>query len=311
MHALSRMTSTALLLAAMCSPSGAQTASAVGIYEIRGSHIGNVPDGESDRAEFEDRGQRVFSDPQALNFAGAACAGNGCSDASGYVQAGFGWMRMYGVVRSVSGASPTIEYSNNGRAVLGIFSQFTDELTISDPARNGTQGSVFLSTLLDGGLSPALDVFGPSELANGYAEGYFGATFLDMVYLEANTIDLPPTRIDNAEIGGTVSFIFGQPFSITVAASSWMQASSGSYGTNAAVATFVSDFSRTLTWGGMSDLRDADGNPVADYSVSSLSGTDYRYAIVPPPVPEPATLLLWLLGLSLLAARQRWQRRLG
>jgi hypothetical protein len=47
----------------------------------------------------------------------------------------------------------------------------------------------------------------------------------------------------------------------------------------------VGDFWSTARWGGIRDVRDANGNALASWSVSSASGTDYVRAF---PVPEPA-----------------------
>jgi hypothetical protein len=48
-------------------------------------------------------------------------------------------------------------------------------------------------------------------------------------------------------------------------------------------------YGQSLTWGGISSLVDADGNPVTGYTVSSASGFDYAQAAV---VPEPPSTAL-------------------
>ncbi len=48
-------------------------------------------------------------------------------------------------------------------------------------------------------------------------------------------------------------------------------------------------YGQSLTWGGISSVVDADGNPVTGYTVSSASGFDYAQPAV---VPEPSTTAL-------------------
>jgi len=107
--------------------------------------------------------------------------------------------------------------------------------------------------------------------------------------------------IDEQFVGGVATFTFGTPFDIIASIKLGGNAGAGlpdapppysSY-----TAAMVGDFGNTITWAGLSDLRDPDGNLVEDFSVTSMSGTDYRFAIAAPPVPEPATVLLWAAGL--------------
>lgn len=69
--------------------------------------------------------------------------------------------------------------------------------------------------------------------------------------------------------------------------------------------TFASvAFNHTLNWGGTTEVRDANGQVLGSYTMSSDSGMDYRVAAV----PEPASWLMLLLGLALtlpLARRRR------
>jgi hypothetical protein len=62
----------------------------------------------------------------------------------------------------------------------------------------------------------------------------------------------------------------------------------------------ASDLSNTVAWAGVIGLQDASGAAVADYALhSASSGFDYRNAYVSA-VPEPATVALWAIGLTLL-----------
>ena len=54
----------------------------------------------------------------------------------------------------------------------------------------------------------------------------------------------------------------------------------------------------TVSWGGIMDLRDANGNPITDYSATSAD-TGFNYAkAYAPAVPVPAAA--WLFGSSLI-----------
>ena len=56
----------------------------------------------------------------------------------------------------------------------------------------------------------------------------------------------------------------------------------------------INDAFNSAFWGGMTDMRDANGNAVTDFSVFSVSGTDWAQSFIPSPVPLPPAV--WLLG---------------
>lgn len=72
-------------------------------------------------------------------------------------------------------------------------------------------------------------------------------------------------------------------------------------GTAFGSATFDSDFSHTLGWGGITSVTDAaTGAPILDWTMTSASGFDYTQSFpLPEPVPVPPALLNMLAGLAL------------
>lgn len=69
-----------------------------------------------------------------------------------------------------------------------------------------------------------------------------------------------------------------------------------------AAANVDADFSHTLSWGGITTITDANGNPVpAGWSVTSTSGYDWSQAAV----PEPSSAVLCGIGAMLVIAASR------
>jgi len=94
---------------------------------------------------------------------------------------------------------------------------------------------------------------------------------------------------------------FGSPIQLSVILSA-SDAASWDYLTPGA-ATATGDVAHTLTWGGFTEVRDAQGDLVTDYTVTSDSGTDWSK-----PVPETGTVLLMGAGIVGLAMRNRGVR---
>ena len=91
-----------------------------------------------------------------------------------------------------------------------------------------------------------------------------------------------------ASAGTSVNLVIGQ-----VSADSW------------------SDLGNTIAWGGITELRDANNQVVADFSAfSASSGFDYRNAYVSA-VPELPTPALAVLGLGLMGLLSLHRRRAG
>ena len=89
-----------------------------------------------------------------------------------------------------------------------------------------------------------------------------------------------------------VPFIFGQPFTVSVS----MNATGGGTGSGAYLSGGIGHayFSNTGYWNGISQVVGNDDLLVTDFDVTSTSGIDFRQSLKQ--VPEPTTLLLFLVG---------------
>lgn len=70
------------------------------------------------------------------------------------------------------------------------------------------------------------------------------------------------------------------------------------------------DAGGSVYWGGILGVFDEGGMPVANWAVTSDSGTDYARSFVPvqPGVPEPSTWAMMIAGFGLLGAQMRRRR---
>jgi hypothetical protein len=194
-----------------------------------------------------------------------------------------------------------------GRTSLRV--SWSDMVTINpgNPALLGTPGSFsFLAGLSgSGGAIPA----GPFTRGEGSASyrvqlslnrepefissgrwhyvDFFGSTF---------TGDAP-----NQSYSGAIPFLFGVPFGIAAS----LQADSFATSIEGKVESFVSMIG-TLKWNGITEVRDLNGTPLTDLSVTSDSGVDWLQAVA---VPEPGTVVLLLTALPVVALAVRRHRR--
>jgi hypothetical protein len=198
---------------------------------------------------------------------------------------------------------------------------FSDTLTISAPGLAGTRGTVRLGVDVEGGLSAADSVL-PNQPVSAYAFGGVllhtwvdgdrsanGTAFTIATDLEREThvswpacCGLNGGETIQTHAGFGVSFEYGTPFAfgfaIEIEGTANADVDAPGWST---VATFVGDFGGTATWAGIFDLRDEAGAPVPQFEVTSLSGTDYRGAIV----PEPGAALSVYAAVVALAWRRR------
>lgn len=99
----------------------------------------------------------------------------------------------------------------------------------------------------------------------------------------------------------TLDFRFGEPITLRI----FGDLRSDAWATDGWTADTFADLSRTLRWGGIQEVRGADGTLITDYTaLGATSGFDYRFAAPPVPVPEPSIWVSLILGLGVIA----WHR---
>ena len=179
---------------------------------------------------------------------------------------------------------------------------WTDDLTFTGAGLVGSSPHVFQASLLVRGMAGLLEPgswAGP--LAGPSGAGYLRATYqLDVLtgpfQVPAAQLSGIWTSSDNGapplfsgdpltDVGTVVNvigfFTPGETLNLTVRLSTGVEAFVGSP-TPLEVGWADVDLSHTLTWLGISEVRDLNGNVVTDYSLTSASGTDWIQ-----PVPEP------------------------
>jgi hypothetical protein len=203
---------------------------------------------------------------------------------------------------------------------------FTDRFVINAPGLAGTLGSVSVALVISG--SPTHSG-GPASVPDGQGWGSASSWKVnfslvsngDGVYWDGNrsySFDSNGTITDGtANFGAqpfTIPFVFGVP--LDVALSGVVEARAGALSTIPGVAATLDSFAsldlgNTIAWGGILDLRDANGAPVTNFSATSAdTGFDYAQAYA---VPEPTACatLLCLAAPALAGRRKRADRLRG
>lgn len=254
--------------------------------------------------------------PLAAGAASAGVATMGGGAASGEVSG----EADYGVLRARAIGAASGPFLDVGGALAGgsIEASWTDTLTIQpgDPELLFQPGTFVLEIALDGSL--AADAGGASQ-SNTRAQ--YDLTVEAGTCMSGCDFKLVGEQGDFGLLGGgqsftgdpiadftstPVPFVFGIPIDLTVGLSAVAQAVAGE---EAVTSSADANLEQTLTWGGISEVRNLAQDLVTDYSVASESGVDWSQ-----PVPEPAMALCAgaaLLGLAGSAGRRGRAREAG
>jgi len=213
-----------------------------------------------------------------------------------------GTLKGYVSENSASGAYPITGVSG------GPGSSMEDVLTFSDPALNGTPGTLVLGMWLDL-TTDASEVYTNGVGSFGGVYAYAGAGVPGFGQPNYTPIYNTTGTIDMEFYGAPISFVWGQPVPIEISIIPAIDAACDSVADCAAWNFPGPAFVNASDTAQLNSLTvyDSNGNPVpaADWSVASESGLGYTSTGV---VPEPSsyTLLAFTLGVLALAG---WKRR--
>lgn len=214
-----------------------------------------------------------------------------------------------GFVRAFARVSVEDELENpTGFAAAVAEGEFEDRFVIDGGPLNGTDGSMdFLVHVGGGGL---LAFFPNDETINPFPSA--DARHVTRASLEASCFgcevfaelfgDTSGSGDARGTFGETLDFVFGEPIVLHVEGIS----SATAQGEGIATA----DFANTIEWGGIPEIRAADGSPVVDFVVTSDSGVDWSEPVMAP-VPEPSSVAMGVTGGALLLLQLRLRRRSG
>jgi len=201
-----------------------------------------------------------------------------------------------------------------------------DNVTLSGSFANGVTARGIFS--LSGALSSAVEPGSTGAVANSTigatvrVNGVSVLTILGQLVSRNGAIDVDDVSVTGNNVSftpGTVAGVYSFDMPITAGTSFQLMASLTAFvqsRTSSGIdgASAHSNFGSTGTWGGISEVRLADGTIVSDYGLAADSGFDWRRAYgsttgaSPTPIPEPGTYLLMLAGLAVVgrvAARRR------
>lgn len=200
-------------------------------------------------------------------------------------------------------------------------SRYWDTFTFEDPLLNGTEGS-FEATLFvhgsgffdtNGGLatspSTEVDAFWHAVI-NVSVDGItdpFGSPIQSAYYagewykgIGETSVEYFGDELNTYQTFHTFRFIYGEPIFMDsflqtdISVDNQLENVAGTF--DASI-----DLGNTSYWGGIRNLRDANGQIVTGAGYRSSSGFDYRASAV----PEPATLVALGIGALLLCRRRR------
>ena len=231
----------------------------------------------------------------------------GRAGASAVASLDFGVNKVYAHVESTDPQNPA------GSLWAGAWSQWADEVTISEPMLNGTVGTLTATLRTQGSAlgrlegaynTDQVDAYGGwkawigiDEGGGGFlVEGWMGEWYSsdEGLYYEGD-----PLEATQADV--TLEFIYGEPFRLGTFFEVYFSAENPDLEPGTIDVTL--DLSQSAYWDGISALRDADGDLVTTATLTSQSGVDWRNPVVPEPA-SPASLLCPALA-GLLRRRRR------
>lgn len=233
-----------------------------------------------------------------------------------------GGMAEYGLAKSFA--------SGSGAGYYGLGqSGWVDRLTFTDTARTGQHGFVTVAVkynwTLDYNEKAPVEVGSRVTVRAGNADAIAGQTPNVNCYTQFGCSTYHSSSITTWGLEGATASVTGSvnasgatgtllaKMPITFGQTqTWQVSLSANAGYNQldnwtlSVSQGSAFADHSLQWGGIVGVFDEAGNPVGAYGLASASGFDYRKAYVPA-VPEPATSVLWALGIaaSVIAARRR------
>ncbi len=198
---------------------------------------------------------------------------------------------------------------------------YWDQITISDPALDGTLGSFTTTLLVNGSGSFAasdswantLNVSLTAQWLSRITVGNAESGFQDNAWFGAwkrnfgtGDIDYVGAPLNSFQQEATFTFTYGQPFALGVMLQTYIQLDNPLREPGTLDATL--DLGNSAYWGGMT-IRDADGHVVDGATLASDSGLDWRLPVGVAAVPEPASAALMLLGLFAIGGGRMSRRR--
>jgi hypothetical protein len=296
-------------------------ARAVSLVEV-GGNVGAQFDGSPRVEDGGDFSESAASGDVLGKLQAFVATGPKIARTDSLAQVAHGWLRIR--MRFLLEAPPDAHRHNgNAQAVA----RFHDEIKVmpASPALDFTMGTMTVGLLVEGSaqveafdvdLTGIPDHFLVSRLGLGWTLsialgeqlGHRHVAYPVQENLEIDARSVPPQRgaaaSDPAFLTVELPIRLGVPLFLTVD----LQGGGG----GAALAGRGSvqgrlDVSRTVEWGGIVDITDAEGQSIA-YTLSSESGTDWTQPI---PAPEPLALAAGLSVIGALAGLRRWRRPEG